>query len=89
MLVSYQITGLNRDRASISLFEFDPTDNSISPANFIVVSQKIGEVDSAKVSFSSMNSCTRRAEHWGLLRHPPAQPSVRAQPNASDRSLTT
>jgi hypothetical protein len=38
MLVSYQVAGLNQDRASISLFEFDPTDNSINPANFIVIS---------------------------------------------------
>ena len=38
MLVSYQVTGLNNDKASISLFEFDEVKNRIVPSNFIVVS---------------------------------------------------
>lgn len=37
MLVSYQVTGLNKDKASISLFEFDEVRNRIVPSNFIVV----------------------------------------------------
>ena len=56
MLVSYQVTGLNKDWACISLFEFDVHENSINPMNFIIISQKIGKADSAKASFSSMNS---------------------------------
>ena len=56
MLVSYQVTGLNKDRASISLFEFNEEQSKIDPSNFIIISQSINKVDSAKISFSSMNS---------------------------------
>ena len=38
MLVSYQVTGLNKEKASISLFEFDEENNKIVPSNFIIVS---------------------------------------------------
>lgn len=56
MLVSYQVAGLNKDRAAITLFEFDQEQSKIDPSNFIIISQSIGKVDSAKISFSSMNS---------------------------------
>lgn len=43
MLVSYQITGVNKDKATISLFEFDDKKNRIVPSNFIIITQNLGD----------------------------------------------
>lgn len=50
MLVSYQITGVNKDKASISLFEFDDQKNRIVPSNFIIITQSFGNLKSSCAS---------------------------------------
>lgn len=44
MFVSYQTIGVNDEKASISLFEYDEIKGCIKPLNFMIVTQKINKV---------------------------------------------
>ena len=41
MLVSYQVI---KEKATISIFEYDEEKQSINPVNFLIISQKVNEL---------------------------------------------
>jgi len=56
MLVSYQVLGEKRDKATISLLEIDQHTFTINPINFVIISQKINKHATKFSSFGSANS---------------------------------